>query len=700
MAGGISDIYFTSLRLAKGESVAAASPAPRARLPGGGTADSRAGSDGAGLVDSLTAGLTARLARFEKALSRFAWPSDASSANNARLVAPDAGLAGRLAAATADAGQAENPVKFFSDGKSAIAASGIPAGSYRFAVAQGGVREDFSVGVGKNDTWGTVLGKVAKAINGSADLSVRASVARSQAPFSLDPSLAATGTVLALSVNALRREQDVAVGDVTGDLMTRLGLAAVPAVAEAARPSVYAVSVDRLAQPTFFHSTAYDPGAATTLAAGLHHFAVATGTGAQTESYVSNAFDPEAKTTLAPGTYTFTAGIGQASRQLAVTVKAGWTWGDVQNAVAATINGSQASVWAAGGTATELVGSAGYSLPGVTASSHTVAVPATNARAATTTGRVLTVETTSGFEGQGLTLADGSGGLLAALGLATRYTGQVLSVGVSAGDTWKDVLGNVARAVALSTSRAAAATRQSEVPSYAVPRTRLPMLADTATLVLVNRRLGESLTLTDGPTGLLRGLGLDTSLPGQDGRITVNGRDIPSENNAYALQSGRLDLEAAGETGGDLPLAVTRSMDAVSERLQGVVEAYNDLRKYLLANADAFAAVLADTLAGPVAANWPGLAALGFSKTRRGDMLWISAADFWRAFYTDAEAGRQTLAAAPSGLIPAWKAALAAVKAVGAAGYLTPETAHLSRVAVRRTAADLERTNWLVDWRG
>ncbi|WP_428564591.1 MAG: hypothetical protein ACP59X_02485 [Solidesulfovibrio sp. DCME] len=700
MAGGISDIYFTSLRLAKGESVAAASPAPRLRLPGGGTAGSDAGSTGATLVDSLTAGLDTRLARFEKALSRFAWPTDAASGFNGRLVVRDAGLTGRLDAATVETGQAVNPNKFFSDGKSAIAASGIPAGTYRFAVSQGEASEDFSVTVGRNDTWGTVLGKVAKAVNGSTALSVRASVARQQAPFGLDPSLPGTGTVLALSVNPLRREQDVAVADEKGDLLSRLGVAAAANVASAATPSVYEVSVDRLAQPTYFHSTAYDPGAVTTLAAGLHHFSVATGTGTQAASYVSDAFDPEAATTLSPGTYTFTAGIGQASRQLSVTVKSGWTWGDVLNAVTAKINGSQASVWASGGTATELVGTSGFSLPGVKAASQTVAVPAASGSGAATAGRVLTVATTSGFEDQDLRLTDGAGGLLAALGLDTRYTGQVVSVGVSAADTWRDVLGNVSRGVAMATGRVEAGTVQKEIASYAVPQTRLPMLSDTATMVLVNRRLGESLTLTDGSSGLLHSLGLDTSLPGQDGQITVNGQAFASENNAYSLQSGRLLLEAQNDTGGDLPLAVTRSMDAVSERLGSVVEAYNDLRKYLLANSDAFSSTLADSLAGPVAANWPGLAAMGFAKTRKADMLWVSSAAFWRAFYNNADTSRQTLAEAPSGLIPAWKSTVAGIKAAGTAVYLTPETAHLSRVAVRRTAADLERTNWLVDWRG
>lgn len=700
MAGGVSDIYFTSLRLAKGESVAAASPAPRLRLPGGAGTLDEGSADNATLVDALTAGLSSRLARFERALSRFSWPSDASSLFTGRLVVRDAGLSGRLGAATADTGQAENPNKFFSKGKSAIAASGIDAGNYTFSVSQGGVRDDFSLTVDKNDTWGTVLGKVAAAVNASSSLSVRAGVVRQQKPFSLDPSLAATGSVLALSVNPSRREQHVTVADKQGDLLSQLGLTATANVAWPAQPAVYQVSVDRLAQPTFIHSTAYDPGAATTLAVGLHHFSVATGTGTQPTSYVSNALDPDAATTLSPGIYTFTAGIGGSSRTLAVTVKSGWTWGAVLGAVAAQVNGTPASVWASGGTSTELVGTSGFSLPGVKASLQTVAMPDTTGASGTTDGRVLTVATTSGFEDQGLTLTDGSGGLLAALGLTTAYQGQVVAVPVATGDTWKDVLGNVSRAVSLATDRVAAQTVEQSVPSYAVPQTRLSRLADTAALVLLHRRLGESLSLTDGPSALLKSLGLTAKLPGQDGQITVNGGTLASENNLYALQSGRLLLDATAETGGDLPLVVTRAMDAVSTRLGDVTDAYNDLRKYLLANSDAFTASLAYTLNAPVTSNWQGLAAMGFSKTRKADLLWLSANDFWRAFYTNADATGQTLVGTQTSLIPAWKTALSAIKTAGTASLLRPETAHLARVATRRTAADLEKANWLVDWRG
>ena len=697
MAGGVSDIYFTSLRLAKGESVAEAAAPARLRRAAATISTSDTSTGHEAVVSALAAGLDARLARFETALARFVWPSDTSSLFNARLALRDDGLTGRLGVATVDAGTAVNPNKFFSTGKSGLAASGVDAGTYRFRVRQGSVSEDFSVTVGAHDTWRTVLGKVADAVNGSEALSVRATVTRQQQAFSLDPSLAATGTVLALSVNRARLAQDVRLADVKGDLLETLDMRAAANVAAPAAQAVYETSVDRLAQPAFVHSSSFDSGAAATPDVGLHRFSVATGTGAQRTSYVSTALDPDTATTLAPGKYTFTASVGDASRELAVTVKTGWTWGSVLAAVNAQLNGQPTGVWAADGQSTELVGTSGFSLPGLTSSLHAVTLPTADGK--TVSARELAVTTASDYTDQPLRLADGSGGLLAALGLTTAYTGRVVTVPVAAGDTWEDVLGTVKSETALTTARVAATAQEATVPSYAVAGARLPTRDLVASLTLLNRRLGESMTLTDGPSGLLEALGMDVGLPGQDGQITVNGKAQASENDAYGLQSGRVALSAQAETGGALPLAVTRSMDAVSSRLDAVVDAYNDLRKYLAANADVFSGTIAESLAQPVTANWDGLAVMGFAKIGKEDLLWVSSSEFWRAFYNEADRTGQTLAGTPESLVPAWKRTVASLRADGASQYLTPETTHLGRVAVRRTAADLERTNWLVDGR-
>lgn len=703
MAGGVSDIYFTSLRLAKGETVAEATPAPLVRLPGVSSstvADAWSGRDTA--VDNLTAGLNSRLSGFEKALARFTWPTVAPQFQ-ARLVIRDSGLDGRVDAALAEPGQAVNPNKYFSGGKSAIAASGIAAGDYTFRVAQGTAESTFKVTVAAKDTWGAVLGKVAAAMNGSDNLSVNASVVRQQTPFTLDASLAATGSVLAVSVNARRRDQDVTMADVKGDLLDRLGMTATTANTAPAETGTLEVAVSRLASPTYIPSTGYDANAPTSLAVGLHNFSFAVGSGSQPTSYVSTAYDPDTATTLAPGTYDFGVTMGGDHRDLSVTVKAGWTWGDVENAVAGQISATPTSVWSADGTSTELVASPSFSLPGVTATTKTVSMPAADSATANVSGRVLTISTASGYEGEVLTLSDGSGGVLTALGLTAPLRGTVVSVPVAKGDTWGDVLRKTTQSVAMATGRVDARVDAQTLPPTVVAGA---LVSNTTTgriaaFTLLNKRLGESLTLSDGATGLLASLGLDVKEPGQDGEISVNGIPMSSENNAYSLQSGRMTLTAGAVTGGKaLPLTVTRNMETVETRLGNVVDAYNAVQKYLAANSDFFESSLSDSLAAPVANNWSGLTALGFSKTRQAGQLWIAGNTFWHTVYTDAGGAAATLDSVPSGLIPAWKTAVADIKKTGTGAFVRPETAHLSRVAVRRSELDLERKNWLVDLLG
>jgi hypothetical protein len=705
MAGGISDIYFTSLRLAKGESVAEASSVASApSVPGASThlaRDAWTSSENAG--DSVTAGLSLRLSRFDRALSRFTWPTLDAPWQNSRLVVRDPGLENAVAARTEASGQAVNPIKLLSRAKTSIAASGIAAGDYAFRVTQkgeGSRQETFAVSVGATDTWGTVLGKVAQAINDSTALSVRADVAHQQAPFDLDAALAGVGSALTLSVNPARTAQAVSVADTSGNLLTALGLRSAAIPNGPAETRTRMVSATKQAQPTFYHTTGYDPGAATSLETGLHTFAYATGSGDQPTSYVSTARDPEAATTLSPGTYTFRLGIGATVRDLSVTVKAGWTWGDVQNAVAGQIGATPVSTWNAAKTAVELVNAPSYVIPGVTAASRAVSLPSATDANATTKARQLTVATAPGFEGQTLTLADTQGGLLSALGLTTALRGTTVNVAVRKDDTAADVLGSVARAIPMTSGRVAAGAITETLPSAAVSNKNLTLAGRAATLSLRNRRLGERLALTDGASGLLASLGLDTKLPGQDGEIQVDGAAQASENNAYALDSGRLLLETTANTGVALPLTVTRAMDSLQQRLGDVVTGYNDVRQYLAKNSSFFTTSLADALSQPVSGNWSGLSDLGFSATGSSNQLWVQNDRFWQHLATEPQDAAQTLVSTPKSLIPAWKTAVADIRTQGVTSFLAPQPDNLRRITPRVSEYELERKHRLVDLLG
>lgn len=702
MAGGISDIYFTSLRLAKGESVAEASSATSVpSVPGASSQlppDAWRSSENAGNV--LTAGLALRLSRFERALSRFNWPTFEAPWQNSRLIVRDPGLTGRVRAEAAQDGTAVNPLKYLSSARTAIAASGIDPGEYEFSLTQGGQKETFAVTVAAHDSWGAVLGKVAEAVNDSDKLSVRADVARQQAPFALDASLPGTGAALALAVNPKRVAQDVSWSDTSGRLLHALGLRDAAEPSGPAETGTTLLASPAQARPTFLHTTGYDPGAATTLATGLHTFSFATGSAAQPTTYVSAAHDPDAATTLAPGTYGFTLTLGSQTRDLSVAVKAGWTWGDVQNAVAGQINAQPMWAWNAGHTAVELVSGPSYAVPGVTATSRAVSVPSSTDATATTNQRRLTVQTAAGSEGQTLTLTDGAGGILSALGLTTALRGTVVSMPVRKGDTAQDVLGSVSRAVAMATGRVATRTITEILPSAVLPGQDLSLAGKSATLTLKNRRLGEELTLFDGATGVLASLGLDAKLPGQDGQLVVDGASHRSENGSYALDSGRLRLETKADIGQALPLTVTQALDSVEKRLGDVVSSYNDVRKYLFQNSAFFASTLADRLGRPVADNWDGLASLGFGKTRRDEQLWVQSDALWHGLATDSGNAERTLALAPDGLVPAWKTAVGDVKKTGISTFLTPETENLGRIAPRVSEFELERKHRLIDLLG
>ncbi|MHC1790644.1 hypothetical protein [Solidesulfovibrio sp.] len=702
MAGGISDIYFTSLRLAKGESVAEASSVTSVpSLPGASShlpRDAWTSTENAG--DSLTAGLALRLSRFERALARFSWPTLDAPWQNSRLVVRNAGLESALAARAEPSGTAINPIKLLSSAKTSIAASGIDPGDYRFQVTQGGVRERFAVSVASHDTWGGVLGKVAEAVNAAGSLSVRAEVRLQQAPFDLDAALPGSGSALTLSVNPARTAQDVSVTDTSGRLLHALGLRAAAVPDGPAATGTRLIAATRQARPAFFQTTGFDPGAAATLATGLHTFSYATGSGPQPTAYVSTAHDPDAATSLAPGTYDFSLSLGGQSRDLSVTVKAGWTWGDVLNAVEGQISSQPIAVWTAGQTGVELLGAPGYAIPGVTAASRTVSVPSATDPLAATSQRQLTVQTAAGYEGQPLALTDGTGGLLSALGLTTALRGRPVSVAVAKDATWDDVLGSVSRAIPMTTGRVSGRVAGQTLPSAVIPGQDLSLAGQAAMFSLQNRRLGEGLSLIDGASGLLESLGLTTQLPGQDGEITVDGAALASENGSYALDSGRLLVETRADTGQALPLTVTRDMETTEKRLGDIVSSYNDVRKYLFRNSGFFTAPLAERLSRPVADNWNGLADLGFSKTRRDDLLWVQNDRFWHGLYTDGAKAQNTLARAPDGLIPAWKTAVDDIKAAGVSSYLAPETDNLDRIRTRVSEFDLERKNRLIDLLG
>lgn len=531
----------------------------------------------------IVEGLDARLTRFEKALSAFKWPTDPPPWFQARLVTGPAENSGGIKGEVLPSGSATPQVKLLSGGFDANAPTGIKAGTYGFTLSLGDRTESLSVTVGAKDTWGGVLGRVQNAVN-YASLPARADVVYNNAAFRQNPAMVGTGSVLTLSVNPERADQNLRVADSSGTLLAQLGMYAANNPVGPASEGQYAVLGLQAARPDCFSATPVDPGAATTLALGRHDFAYAVGSGDQASTYISKAYAPGDTTTLAPGAYTFTSAYGGDKRSHSVTVKAGWTWGDVLRTVDGEINAQYEQVNSGGPTSSLSAPSSTFSQGGVNARVDQWAIPSSTTQGINTPGQSLIV---TGQAGQNFTLSDGKGGLLSALGLTAKLTGAPVSFNVQAGDTWRDVYTAMGTSLGNGNGSLLSAPVSAVLPSYAVPGMALQHEGLLLALTQTDQRVGDRVTLSDGRTQALEATGvISNGQPGQDGKIIVNGTAQTSENNTFSQDQGRLLIHLQDAFGGtpspsyaaqsDVPglaphqglfLALTRADQRIGERV-------------------------------------------------------------------------------------------------------------------------------------
>ena len=620
--------------------------------------------------EPIVEGLDARLTRFQQALSAFNWPTDPPPWFQARLVTAPTEARGALEGEVLPSGRATPEVKLLSGGFDANAPANIAAGTYGFNLSLGNSTESISVAVNAGDTWGAVLDRVKNAVNYSS-LPARADVVYNNAAFQQNPAMAGTGSVLTLSVNPERADQNLRVADSSGSLLAQLGMTAANNPIGPATEQEYAVTGLQKAMPSAFSSSPVDPRAATTLALGRHDFAYAVGPGDQQSTYISKAYAPGDTSTLTPGTYTFTSTYGGDKRSHAVTVQAGWTWGDVLRTVAGEINAQYVQVNSGGATSTLSPPSTTFAQQGVTASVDPWAIPSSTTQGINTAGQSLTV---AGQAGQDFTLTDGSGGLLSALGLNTKLTGTPVSFNVQANSTWRDAFTDVSTALSNGMGSLKATLTRTVMPSYAVAGMALEQEGAYLSLIQTNQRIGERVSLSDGRTQALATMGaLSSASPGQDGKISVNGSTQVSENNTYSQDQGRMRIHLQNVFGdATIPLRVTQGMDAVQNSLMGVTDAYNDLAKYLHANSDVFREGLRASLDAPLNAHPGELAWLGIGRAKRQGQMWTNLDAFWNSAQADPKRAQAILWDKPQGLIPAWKDAVATIRAQGLDNWLLP----------------------------
>ena len=642
-----------------------------------------------------------RLLAFQNVLSSFVWPSKTDAWFQSRLAIQNTGSGDKFTANVPQLSTVSNPNKFYSKGGDLSAQSGIAAGDYAFALSMGSARETVDVSVGANDTWGDVLGNVQSAIN-AAPLPVQADVISQHTPFSIEPDLAATGGVLALSVNPDRPDQTVTLADTSGDLLSALGVTATQNPTLPATRTTYLVQGTQVATASSVSSTPFDSNAPTTLALGRHDFAVNLSTngvtgGAQT-SYVSKAYDPNAATTLTPGNYTFSYRFGEENKTLTVGVKSGWTWNDVLQSIAANINGQ--AVWTSASTSLP-TGQSSFSQPGLVASVQSSPIPSATTAGVFTNGEVLQIATAAPFTGQNFSLFDGSGGLLSSVGLTTKLTGQPLSVTVQSGWTWQDVMTRMANTINSSVPEVAAQTSAQNVYSGAVPGTTIINTQGVGLNVTIgDPRIGRRVTLSDGATGLLASLHMLRGIPGQDGMIAVDGQTQVSENNTYAVDQGRLQLDLESSFTNALPVSVVRSMDQITNGFNDIVSSYNDLQSFINKTKGSWNSSLSQTLAAPIIGQSSNLGWMGVSGTSKTNQIWTQGQPFFYALVTDPERAGATLTGEPGGLIPAWQQAVSSIRQNGLLNYLNTAPSLGLPPDTVQSELDLEQKHRLVNLLG
>lgn len=535
--------------------------------------------------------LDKRVSDLESATSKFSWPVGGNSQRKARLITPanpETTIKDLLRAELRGTGDAQRYYKYFSRGRNAAGGTDLDGQDYRFAITQGGKTENVDVAIANGQNWGEVLDSVAQAINDTS-LPVQAEVIRQTGPYQDLEFLPKTGSILAVTVNAGHKDQDVAFRDLDGLLTTRLELA-----------------------PT------EQPMTAPTIR--LHN--VASASPASASTYTSTPVNPVGDPGLTAGEHRLLFAVGDVSDTVAVTVDDSMDWEELLQNVANRINA----------TSTEL---SARVLDGEMSSGQLAPL---NQRSIQ-----LEVSLASPKRGDRLALSEYGGPWLNDIdgfhdptgGLPNWVTGGERFIASATAGGWTE--GNLYAFDGTSWSETAPTANN----AVSNADDGLDWFHD-----------GTSWSATPSGT-LVKALGLNvTAIPGQDASAHINGRDMVSETGIFSLDQGRMTVDIQAPLGQNLPLRVESGYAEVQDRFTDLVNAYNGLRGFLLPNADLFEAGFPDTWRDPVSDLSPELEWLGVEELPDSGNLWVRSDDFAQALVQDPLRAKAALFDAPSGLSP------------------------------------------------
>ncbi len=456
---------------------------------------------------------------------------------------------------------------------------------------------------------------------------------------------------------------------------------------------------------------------------------------------------------LAAGTYGLTLSLGGDTEKLSVGVGSGWTTGQVFDAVAEAVNNASLAVGALVRTNTSgflngleaLALSADASLAGQAVglqqtpgaayglatwlglSSANVQTPARAAgdfrdmaALGVTNVTALSAAKPTRYASQGFdpeaptTLAPGAYTLDYLVGPSTvggsdGSTGESgsVSITVSSGDTWRDVLSRMASVLGSASpamvARLVPAKRVWDLPTGEHGLTDATGLEVLANTVKSDWRL--RLSGADAASqGFLAALGMDQLAdPGSPARAVIDGQTRESASGTFSADSGRLTLGVSGSFGEAAPVRVSEGVQSLAGALADVLASYNEVGGLLSRNAGEVKAGAVDDWTRLAADRAVALGSIGME--RASQAMWLAEEKFLVALFARPDEVQNTLLGS-DGFLPALKEKTEAALAGGVSGWISEAaqvraeeaaSAPYLRTLTARTEVEVEKASQLLD---
>lgn len=564
--------------------------------------------------------LDSKLSSLETALRRFQWPKTISPWSNSRLVVPDSDLEGKV---QGDAPAQENVhryYKYFSRGFDRTKEHTLENGSYDLKLTLGGRSQTLSVDIDHDDsTWDDVLTKVKDAVNNDPNLPVQAETLLQTNANMRAQGLRYEGTSLALSVDRAYKDQDLAL-DIRNPLVRALEMGETETPSAPAEETAFTVRGKSTATPS---------------------------------TYFTGVFDPNEETTLAQGSYYMTYSMGGSSGTIEFSVDEGDTWDDVLTRAETSIN-SQQSVFKAekqDATRIEYLDDTRYETNGVQLKME-ASLPKVGERLRISQGQA--PDSAQFFEPH---TDDESGDPETALGVGEA--GEAYIATATAHDWTQN---NVYKWGDFGVTYG-----ETEYPdSYPLEG---PWTINGTLWVENTPETGDTMYLSDEDANyiydgsqwnasqdFLDELGVQgTAYPGSDARMEISGEEKVSATGVFSVDQGRVVLQQFESFPEAAPVRVNEALGDIKTSVSNMVGAYNDLRSFLLEDAQMWKPEAISQWRSPLALNPKDFTWLGFEQLTPNSPLFVNGDTFHDALYSDPERAQSLLSDAPGGLAPMWK---------------------------------------------